>query len=126
MTITPRNKPRFFRQGWDRYFRLGKTTKKNRKWRAAKGGDSKQRLRERGKPTRPTIGWGANKKTFGMINGMNAVRIENFTQMENVKKGDAIIIASVGQKKRIELIKKANEKGAKILNRYFKNKNATQ
>jgi large subunit ribosomal protein L32e len=126
MITIKRNKPAFIRQGWDRYLRLGKTVKKKRKWRAAKGGDSKQRLRERGKPTRPTIGWGANKETFGMVKGMNSVRVENFTQLENVKKGEGIIIASVGKKKRMELIKKANEKGLKILNRYRENQNATK
>jgi len=124
--IVKRNKPAFIRQGWDRYLRLGKTVKKKRKWRAARGGDSKQRLRERGKPTRPTIGWGANKETFGMVKGMNVVRVENLAQFANAKKGDGIIIASVGRKKKIELIKKANEMGFKILNRYRENKDATK
>lgn len=125
MITTKRKKPAFIRQGWDRYLRLGKTVKKKRKWRAAKGGDSKQRLRERGKPTRPTIGWGANKETFGMVKGMNTVRVENIAQFANAKKGDGIIIASVGRKKKMELIKKANEMGFKILNRY-RSENATK
>jgi large subunit ribosomal protein L32e len=125
MITLKRKKPAFIRQGWDRYLRLGKTVKKKRKWRAAKGGDSKQRLRERGKPTRPTIGWGANKETFGMVKGMNTVRVENIAQFANAKKGDGIIIASVGRKKKMELIKKANEMGFKILNRY-RSENATK
>ena len=117
-----RNKPIFFRQGWDRYMRLGKTQKKKRKWRAAKGGDSKTRLKERGKPIRPTIGWGSDKTIRGRIKGLQPVRVENINQLRSVKAGQGVIIASVGKKKKMELIKKANELGLKILNKYLESK----
>lgn len=121
-----RKKPDFIRQGWHKFLRLGKHVKKRRKWRAAKGGDSKTRLRERGKPARPTIGWGSDKGIRGKINGVIPVRIENVSQLEKMKSGESIIIASVGKKKRMEISKMATDKKIKILNRYRENKNATK
>src|SRR3989344_9341090 len=113
-----RNKPKFFRQGWDRYIRLGRTVKKRRKWRRANGGDSKMRLKERGKAAKPTVGWGSDKKIRGMIKGVSPTRVENLTELANVPKGNGVIIGHVGKKNKMELIKKANEMGLKILNRY--------
>jgi large subunit ribosomal protein L32e len=116
-----RKKPIFFRQGWDRYIRLGKTVKKRRKWRAAKGGDSKTRLKENGRPIRPTIGWGSSKKIRDQVAGFAPVRIETEKDFENIKDKKtqaAIISGNVGAKKREQLIKAANDKGIKILNRY--------
>ena len=124
-SITKRNKPRFLRQGWHKFHRLGKHVKKRRVWRAAKGGDSKQRLRERGKSTRPTIGWGSNKAIRGKVAGLIPIRVENITEMEKLSKGQGVIIGSVGRKLREQLIKMANEKGFKILNRY-RSANATK
>jgi large subunit ribosomal protein L32e len=116
-----RKKPLFLRPGWYRMMRVGKTLKRKRKWRHAKGGDSKVRLKERGYAARPTIGWGSDKKIRDKINGFEFKRIENLSQLEELKKGEAVMIASVGKKKREEMIKKAEEKEIKILNRYRKN-----
>jgi len=121
-----RNKPHFYRQGWYKFLRLGKKAKKRRRWRHPTGGDSKTRLKVRGKAARPTIGWGADKSEFGKVQGFVPVRVENLMQLENVNKGEAIIIASIGKKKRMAIIAKANEKGIKILNKYMDKKNATQ
>ena len=119
-----RKKPAFNRQGWDRYLRLGKTVKKRRHWRRVVGGDSKIRLRERGRAARPTIGWGSEKEIRGKVNGMNVVRVENMTQLNEIKKGNAIVIGSIGKKKRMQLIEEANKKGLKIINKYRKKKDA--
>ena len=124
--IIKRNKPAFLRQHWDRYLRLGKKVKKHRHWRHTTGGDSKIRLKERGKPARPTIGWGAEKANKGKVNGIIPVRVETLAQLSLVNKSQAIIIASIGKKKRMQLIEEANKKGIKILNKYRKTKNATE
>ncbi len=121
-----RKKPAFLRQHWDRYLRLGKKVKKHRHWRHPTGGDSKMRLKERGKPARPTIGWGAEKSNKGKVNGFVTVRVENLMQLESVKKDHAVVIGRVGKKKRMQLIAEANKKGLKILNKYRENKNATE
>jgi len=114
----PRKKPKFLRRDWHKKIKLGKTIKKKRKWRAPKGRDNKMRLREKGYPRVPSIGWGSDKKTRGLINGMRAIRVENAKQLEKLKEGDGVIIGKVGKKKRQELIKLAEKMKIKILNKY--------
>lgn len=121
MAEEKRKKPLFFRPGWYRISRVGKRRKKKRVWRHAKGMDSKIRLTERGYAARPSSGWGSDKKIRNKIDGIDFVRIENLSQLEKVGKNQGIIIASVGKKKRDEIIKKAEESKIKILNRYKKN-----
>ena len=125
---TKRNKPLFYRQNWHKVQRLGQKVKRLRKWRAAKGGDSKTRLKERGKPARPTIGWGASKETFGNVKGLTPIRVETLNDFIKFtdKKMQGVIIGSVGKKKQKVLIAKANEMGIKILNRYRGEQNATK
>jgi ribosomal protein L32E len=118
--VEKRKKPLFLRPGWYRLGRVGKTIKRKRVWRHAKGGDSKIRLKERGYAARPTIGWGSEKKVRNTIDGFKFIRIENLSQLEKVKKNEAILIASVGKKKKEEIRKKAEEMKLKILNKYYK------
>ncbi len=120
-----RKKPDFFRQGYNKMHKLGKKRAKKRVWRAAKGGDSVMRQKQRRAPAMPSIGWGSNKKLRGQIKGLEAVRVENVKQMEAVEKGKGVVIGNVGKKKKMELIKKANEMKLTILNRYKEGKNAT-
>ena len=117
---TKRKKPNFFRRNWDKKIKLGKSIKKKRKWRRAKGRDNKIRLKEKGYPTKPTIGWGADKKIKNKINGIITQRIENLQELNKIKKGAGIIIGKIGMKKRQDIIKTANEKGIIILNKYRK------
>lgn len=124
-TTTKRKKPKFYRSSWNKMHKLGKKVKAKRKWRASKGRDSKVRLRERGYSRRPAIGWGADKTNAGKVNGYVAVRVETEKDFEKIGKGQAAIIASVGKKKRMELIKIAETKKIVVLNKYFGEKNAT-
>lgn len=121
-----RNKPHFYRSSWNKMHKLGKKVKAKRKWRASKGRDSKVRLRERGYRRRPAVGWGADKSIHGQIEGFESVRVETIKDFAKVQKGQAVIIASVGKKRRTELINKANEMKIKVLNKYLGDKkNAT-
>ncbi len=113
-----RKKPRFLRQDWHKKIKLGSQIKKKRKWRAAKGGDSKVRLERLGHARRPKVGWGNRKQDRGKIKGLIPVRIENLKQLENISKEQGIIIASIGRKKKLEIISKAKEKSIIILNKY--------
>lgn len=120
--MTDRKKPNFLRKDWHKVIKLGRTVKKNRKWKAAKGRQNKIRLGVKGHSARPKIGWSATAETRGFVKGIEAVRIENVKGLENVKKGQGIIIASVGKKKKDEIVKKANEMKIKILNKYKESK----
>jgi large subunit ribosomal protein L32e len=110
-----RKKPKFLRQTWHKKIKLGKTVKKKRKWRAAKGIHSKIRLGEAGRARKPKIGWGSKKTEREKI-----WVIENLKQFENLKNVNEILIGKIGKKKRTEIIKKANEMKIKILNKYKK------
>lgn len=123
-TATKRKKPKFFRQDWSKKIKFGKTIKKLRKWRAAKGGDSKVRLRERGHAARPAIGWGSDKAIRDKIQGLKPIRVENLKQLEGIKKDQGIIIGKIGKKKRKEIMDKANQMKIKILNKYKKKSGA--
>ena len=115
-----RKKPKFLRKDWHKHIKLGKTVKKARKWRAAKGRQNKIRLGVKGHQARPKVGWSADLKTKGFVNGVEAVRVENMKEMEAVKKSQGVIIGAVGKKKQKELIAKANEMKITILNKYKK------
>jgi len=117
-TITARKKPKFLRTDWHKKIRLGRGVKKNQKWHAAKGRQNKFRLNRKGRGVRPRVGWGAENETKGFVNGVESVRVENIKMLEGLK-GVGIIIASVGKKKRTEIIAKANEMKLVILNRYM-------
>ena len=117
--VSKRRKPNFLRKDWHKKIRLGSTVKKKRKWKKAYGRHNKIRLGRKGHSVRPKIGWGSAKKE-------KAVRIENLRQLESLEKGQEIIIASVGKKKKESLIKKASEMNLKILNNYRREKNATK
>jgi|TARA_B100001971_G_C18221238_1_gene557350 ribosomal protein L32E len=113
-----RKKPKFFRRDWNKKIKLGSTVKKNRKWRGAKGRQNKIRLNRKGYSGRPKIGWGNNSSLKGLLNGLEAVRIENLKDLENIGKRQGIVIGRVGKKKRELIISKAKEMKVRILNRY--------
>ena len=69
---------------------------------------------------RPKVGWGATVETKGFVGGMEAVRVENVAEIETVKKGQGIIIAKVGAKKRIDMIAKAEEMKITILTSFYR------
>ena len=119
---TRRSKPKFLRNDWHKKIRLGRTVKKNRKWRGAKGRHNKLRLNRKGHSQRPKIGWGADVKTKGFVSGVEAVRVENLNAFEFLKKGVGIIVGSVGKKKREAIIARANELKISVLNKYRKAK----
>jgi len=115
-----RNKPKFLRTDWHKKIRLGKGVKKNQKWHGAKGRQNKLRLNRKGRMQRPKIGWGAETSARGFVDGLEAIRVENVKQIESVKKGQGIIIAKVGAKKRADMIAKAKEMKITVLNKYIK------
>ena len=117
-----RNKPKFRRKDWHKKIKLGSKDKKNVKWRGAKGRQNKIRLGIRGHNKRPKIGWGTKKDERGKVAGFFVARVENLSELENINKDTAIVIASVGEKKKEDIIRVANERKIKILNKYRKEK----
>lgn len=119
---TRRKKPSFIRRDWHKKIRLGSTIKKKRKWRAAKGRQNKIRLNRKGYAKRPRIGWGSAKEIKNKVQGLIPLRVENLNDLKGAKRGQGIIIASVGKKKRQTIISKAGEMKLEILNKYKEKK----
>jgi large subunit ribosomal protein L32e len=105
-------KLKFMRRDTKRYSKLGKNRKKLQKWRRPKGRDNKMRLKRRGYPACPSVGYRSPKKNRAVI----PIQIHNVKQLEALKKNESIIIARVGAKKKIDIIKKSREMNLKILN----------
>ena len=110
-------KPKFLRRGWFKKPRLGRKRKKKQVWRKPKGRHTKTRLKRRGYPKQPSIGYGKERKERGKIEGLKPILIHNVNEMYSVKKDNiAFISASVGMLKKAEIAKKAIELGIKLAN----------
>ncbi|MCK4589273.1 MAG: 50S ribosomal protein L32e [Nanoarchaeota archaeon] len=96
-----------------------KKTRNNPSWRRPKGIQSKLRLNKKGHEAKPRKGWGSPKEVRGLHkSGLNFVLVCSFNDLNNLKKEeDGVVIGSkVGKRKKLDLIKKAEEKGLQILN----------
>lgn len=107
-------KPKFRRQEWFRYKRLGE------KWRRPKGIHSKMRRKFKYRPPVVSVGYRSPAKVRGLhSSGFQEVLIYNPDQLEGVDpKIQAVRIgATVGYRKRLEIEKRAAELGVHVLNR---------
>ena len=116
--VLNRRSPLFARRDWHKNIRVGSRQKKKRKWRYSRGIDNKTRMGLRGYSLKPCLGWGSPKDEKGKISGLIPVMVHNLNELKNIGKGQGVMVASVGKKKKAEIIAKANEMKLTILNRY--------
>jgi len=112
--MNPRKKPKFIRQSGNEYVRLGD------KWRKPRGTTSKLRLKQKGKGFIPQPGYGAPRKLrYKHPSGLYEILVHNLTELQkiNPKTHAARIAAGVGKRKRVEILKKAEEMKMKVLNK---------
>jgi large subunit ribosomal protein L32e len=102
---------KFLRRIWTKYSKLGRGRKKKQKWKKPKGRDNKMREKRRGYPKTVNIGYGNSKK---MMEKTKIIR--NIKDLENISPKSAIIIGNIGKKKKLEIIRKAQEKNMVIKN----------
>lgn len=107
---------KFQRQESTRYSKLGRKRRNRQGWRRPKGGDSKMRLKRKSYPVNVTIGYGTSRKERGKIDGKTPILVYNTKDLERLNRDNIAILARVGAKKKLEIIKFANEKKIKILN----------
>jgi large subunit ribosomal protein L32e len=107
---------KFIRRNWSKASRLGKKRKTKQVWRSAKGRHNKVREKRKGYPIKVMIGFKQERKGRNLIEKQKPVLVSNAKELEQIKKGEIAIIAKVGNRKRIELVKKAKEKGIPIYN----------
>lgn len=105
-------KPDFVRQDSHKKSKLGK------KWRRPKGWQSKIRLHKRGHIKEVSKGFGSPASVSGFHpSGLIPVNISTTKELEPIdpKEQGIVISGKVGMRKKIEIIKKAQEKGIRIL-----------
>ena len=107
---------KFLRRIWKKYSKLGKKRKKKQVWRRPTGRDNKMREKRRGYPAVVSVGYKTDKTVRGKIEEKNPITINNLKDLDKVKKNEIIIIASVGKKKKLDIVKKAKEKVLVVYN----------
>jgi large subunit ribosomal protein L32e len=110
-----RNEPRWMRMDEWRFWRI----ERQDRWRRPKGLDNKIRHQIKGYPPLVKVGYRQPKAVRGLHpSGFEPVRVFRPEDLDKIDPSrQAIIIAStVSKRKRIEIIKKALEKGIKVLN----------
>ena len=87
-------------------------------WRRPRGIHNKMRLCKGGQGLTPKIGYGSGKDSIFLIKGMKPVLVHTIKELGslNAKKSILIIASGVGMKKKIVIIKKAQEFNFQILN----------
>ncbi len=109
-----KRKPKFVRYLYRRYKKLRRSS-----YRRPKGRHNKMRLRIFGKPKTVSVSYGAPRKARHLHpSGYREVIVHNVKELENIDPETcAVRIASaVGTKKKMEIVKKAEELGIKVLN----------
>jgi large subunit ribosomal protein L32e len=107
-------RPKFVRQESWRYIRLAEN------WRKPKGIDNKMRKQVSGVPPLVKVGYRGPKKARGLHpSGYKDMLIHNIRDLEKLDpKTDAARIGhSVGRRKRIDIVNKADALGIKVLNK---------
>ncbi|UCG95556.1 MAG: 50S ribosomal protein L32e [archaeon] len=92
--------------------RLGK------KWRKPKSRTNKVRRKLKGRKPMPVVGYGSPKTERGLHpSGMPEVLVSNIKQIEKIDKSKCIRVSgSVGNRKKMEIIKMAEKRGIKVIN----------
>jgi large subunit ribosomal protein L32e len=105
-------KPDFIRQDYHKKARLSK------KWRRPKGIQSKMRYGMKGYSKTIAVGYGSPAGVKGLTReGLAAVLVSNISELKKIEDGQAAVISGrLGQKKKAEIVKKADELGITLLN----------
>jgi len=111
-----REKPDYLRPYWWTKIRL-----KNRidSWRKPKGIHNKMKKKKKGRPPLVEVGYGSPREVKGVLsNGKRPVIVHNVEELERIDKEReiAVIASTVGKRKRLEIIKRAQELGIEVYN----------
>jgi len=105
---------KFLRRIWSRYSKLGRNRKKKQVWRRPKGRDNKMREKRKGYPARVSVGYRNASKSKNLVQGKVPIVINNLRDLGKIKENQIAILGNIGKKKKIEVLKKAEEKKIEI------------
>jgi len=100
---------KFLRRDAARYSKFGNGKGKKAKYRKPTGRDNKMREKRRGYAPVVSIGYRSEKNTRGLVKDMIPVIVMNASDLIKVKKDEIGVVGKCGQKKRIEIVRKAKE-----------------
>ena len=105
-------KPDFIRQDAHKKKKLKKC------WRSSKGIQSKMRLNKAGYRKSIRIGYKSPAEVRGLSrNGLEPIMVSNVSQLTKITEGQGAVISStVGQRKRMEIAKKAEDLSIPVIN----------
>lgn len=101
--------PTFLRRNWDKFSRLGRNKRKKQVWRSPKGRHNKMRKKRKGYPATVNIGYKQEESK-------KMILVNTLKELEKIGKESRIIVGKVGNRKRLEIVKKAKEKGIQVQN----------
>src|SRR3989344_9096616 len=106
------HKPKFIRQEYPARKNLKKT------WRKPKGIHSKMREKKLGKRKQPSVGYKSPRLVRGLSReGLIPILMQSINDLNKVTKNHIIILSRMlGNRKRIEILKKIKEKNLKVQN----------
>ena len=106
--------PDFKRQEWFRYKRLGES------WRRPRGLHSKLRRNMKYRPPKARVGYRTPSEVRGLHpSGFKDILVHNLSDLENIdpEKEAVRIGKTVGRRKRLDIIDKADSMNIRVLNR---------
>ncbi len=109
-------KIKFLRRDSSRSAKLGKGVKRRQIWKRPKGRDNKMREKRKGYPAVVSVGYRKEKEKRNLLKEKKPVLVKNLKDLDNVKKGQIVILGKVGKKKKLELVKKIEEKKIETYN----------
>ena len=74
------------------------------------------RLKRKSYPASPTVGHRASSSVRGKLNGKTLLLIHNLAELKSLNKSSVAILAKIGAKKKLEIIKYAEENKIQIAN----------
>jgi len=107
---------KFIRTDYHKYSKLGRRRKKKQKYRRARGIDNKIRLKEKGRLRNVEIGFRSEKKSRGLLKGLNPIMIYNLEDLKKLNKNEIGIVAKIGDKKKALIAEYALNKNIPLSN----------
>jgi len=111
-----KKKPHFQRTKFRAYVKLGSGQKSKQRYKKATGRHNKTRQQWKSRPKRVEVGYKNKVDTRGLIEGKMPVEITTMEDLKNIQENQIAVIAKIGIKKKLEIVKEAEKMKIEFLN----------